>query len=198
MKLQRGFKMILSGYNLDVDSGQAIRITGPNGCGKTSLLRTLARLNRIHDGELSVVSSNGKIRPLSPNLVNFIGHSPAVACDLTITQNLTFYSKITEGKAKYYSIKDTLEIFKIRTPSQLSKNLSAGQKQKLSLCKLLLFKAPIWVLDEPFNSLDVDAQKTLEDQISDHREKGGIIFLTSHQKFNQEEKFKVINLESIR
>ena len=54
------------------------------------------------------------------------------------------------------------------------------------------------MLDEPFNSLDVDAQKTLEDQISDHREKGGIIFLTSHQKFNQEEKFKVINLESIR
>ena len=190
--------MILSGYNLHVDSGQAIRITGPNGCGKTSLLRTLARLNRIHDGELSVVCSNGKIRSLSPNLVNFIGHSPAVACDLTITQNLMFYSKITEGKAKYYSIKDTLEIFKIRTPSQLSKNLSAGQKQKLSLCKLLLFKAPIWVLDEPFNSLDVDAQKTLEDQISDHREKGGIIFLTSHQKFNQEEKFKVINLESIR
>ena len=196
LNLQKGLKLILRDYHLTVRAGQAIKVSGPNGCGKTSLLRTIARLNRIHEGELLVTSSI-ETRPLSANLVNFIGHSPSIAWDLTIKQYLTFYSKITEGKVKYHSIEESLDIFKIRTPLQLSRNLSAGQKQRLSLCKLLLFEAPIWVLDEPFNSLDVESQEILEKQIESHLENNGIVFLTCHQTFNLEEKFKKIYLEQV-
>lgn len=196
LNLQRGFKLILSNYNLSVNAGQAIKVSGPNGCGKTSLLRTIARLNKMHEGKL-LVTSGTNTKPLSPNLVNFIGHSPSIASDLSVKQYLKFYSKITEGKAKYYSIEDTLSIFKIRSPLQLNKNLSAGQKQRLSLCKLLLFEAPIWILDEPFNSLDVESQKILEIQIEIHLKNGGIVILTSHQSFNKEYKFKKICLEQV-
>lgn len=196
LNLQRGFKLILSNYNLTVNAGQAIKISGPNGCGKTSLLRTIARLNRMHEGKL-LVTFRSETKPLSPNLVNFIGHDPSIAWDLSIEQYLKFYSKITEGKAKYHSIEDSLSIFNIRTPVQLNKNLSAGQKQRLSLCKLLLFEAPIWILDEPFNSLDMKSQKILEMQMNIHLKNGGIVILTSHQSFNQEDKFKEICLEQV-
>ncbi len=196
LKLQRGLKLILSNYNLTVNAGQAIKVSGPNGCGKTSLLRTIARLNRMNEGKL-LVTSNAETKPLSQNLVNFIGHSPSIASDLSIEQYLKFYSEITDGKVKYHSIEDSLSIFKIQTPLQLNKNLSAGQKQRLSLCKLLLFEAPIWILDEPFNSLDVESQKILEIQIEAHLKNGGIVILTSHQSFNKEEKFKKICLEQI-
>ena len=178
LKLQRGLKLILSNYNLTVNAGQAIKVSGPNGCGKTSLLRTIARLNRMNEGKL-LVTSNAETKPLSQDLVNFIGHSPSIASDLSIEQYLKFYSKITDGKVKYHSIEDSLSIFKIQTPLQLNKNLSAGQKQRLSLCKLLLFEAPIWILDEPFNSLDVESQKILEMQIEAHLKNGGIVILTS-------------------
>lgn len=196
LKLQRGLKLILSNYNLTVNAGQAIKVSGPNGCGKTSLLRTIARLNRMNEGKL-LVTSNAETKPLSQNLVNFIGHSPSIASDLSIEQYLKFYSEITDGKVKYHSIEDSLSIFKIQTPLQLNKNLSAGQKQRLSLCKLLLFEAPIWILDEPFNSLDVESQKILEIQIEAHLKNGGIVILTSHQSFNKEEIFKKICLEQI-
>lgn len=193
LNLEKGYKEILSDFNLSVKPGQAVKVIGPNGSGKTSLLRTIARLNRIHDGEILVASAN-RTQPLSPRMVNFIGHSPAISLDLSVFQNLIFYTKITEGKAKYLSLEESLKIFKIRSVSQLSKNLSAGQKQRVSLCKLLLFEAPVWILDEPFNSLDSDAQETLEEQIENHQNNGGVVFLTSHQSFKEEEKFRKVQL----
>ena len=94
------------------------------------------------------MTSSIETRPLSANLVNFIGHSPSIAWDLTIKQYLTFYSKITEGKVKYHSIEETLDIFKIRTPLQLSKTYQRAKNRDYRFV-ILLFEAPIWVLDEP-------------------------------------------------
>lgn len=168
--------------SFSMKAGDAIQISGTNGSGKTSLLRCLCGLSHRHEG---LISWNG--RNIDDNKLGFyqqilyIGHALGLKPKLTIEQNLDFYQQLRFARDED-SIFQALEQLKIGAyHDELVGNLSAGQKRRVALARILCEPVSLWVLDEPMVALDVDGQTWLEYTCNRHLGNGGMIILTSHQ-----------------
>lgn len=168
--------------SFSMKAGDAIQISGTNGSGKTSLLRCLCGLSHRHEG---LISWNG--RNIDDNKLGFyqqilyIGHALGLKPKLTIEQNLDFYQQLRFARDED-SIFQALEQLKIGAYHDLLVgNLSAGQKRRVALARILCEPVSLWVLDEPMVALDVDGQTWLEYTCNRHLGNGGMIILTSHQ-----------------
>lgn len=179
----RGTQTLFANLSLQLDAGQWLYVQGENGAGKTSLLRILAGLALPADGEVCWQGSPiGKQRSDYHTDMLYLGHQASLKEDLTLTENLDSLMAMDGLKVTGSAIRDALTRMGLSKRQHLpARVLSAGQKRRGLLARLLLRPAKLWILDEPLNALDVNAIADLQDCLKAHLRRGGMIVLTSHQ-----------------
>ncbi|MCY4287536.1 MAG: heme ABC exporter ATP-binding protein CcmA [Aestuariivita sp.] len=173
LTVSRGGAIILQGVNFTLASGDALIVRGRNGIGKTSLLRTICGLQPAWAGEISGCEDR----------IAFAGHADGVKLTLTVHENLTFWSQIFGCRRTQFA----LEAFGLENlRNRLAGTLSAGQRKRVALARLLLTERSIWVLDEPTGNLDQDTVKTLLSIIKTHKRGGGSLLVATHDQLEWE------------
>lgn len=163
----RGGVPLLERVSFRLGAGDAMVLRGPNGCGKTTLLRTLAGLQPALEGSLSV----------PPETMAYAAHADGLKPTLSVTENLAFWAAI-HGLRDVAAAIDAMNLRDLADrPAQ---NLSAGQKRRLGLARLLVTGRPIWVLDEPTVSLDVASVALFGDVVRRHLAQGGAVVIATH------------------
>jgi heme exporter protein A len=177
LTLWRGDTCLFERLSLLIEPGMALVIRGPNGAGKTTLLRVLCGLSRPEEGE---ILWQGK--PASSALrgqVAYSGHHPGLKVDLTVRQNLRFYARLGPVADRCEEVLARLEIE--RCADLEVRHLSAGQKRRTALARILLSGAPLWLLDEPFSNMDTAGRLFFEKQIERHGRDGGLAAIVVHE-----------------
>jgi heme exporter protein A len=179
----RGERELFSGIDFEVLRGQCLHIRGENGVGKTSLLRLLTGLASPESGEVLWGGHSIK-KDVSEyhSKILFLGHRDALKEDLSAIENLRMYAAIDGITLSEQDAFASLWRFGLRGREDLPVNcLSAGQKKRVLMARMLTRRAQIWILDEPFNALDSHAVEELQGLISEHLQYDGLVVLTSHQ-----------------
>lgn len=173
----RGGRRLYDGLSFSVRTGDLLLLTGPNGSGKTSLLRQIAGLLPLDAGK---IVCEGFERSEETHLS---GHLPAIKDALTVSENLGFWSTLYGGEATPQA--EVLSKLKLGPLATLpARVLSAGQKRRLALARLVAIRRKLWLLDEPDTALDAEGRATLLEIIAGHRARGGIVVLASHGTLN--------------
>ena len=181
LSVSRGGINLLEGLNIELNGGQAGILHGPNGVGKTTLLRALAGLQPIESGKIEY----------SIDDVCYSGHADGVKPTLTVRENLEFWADIFG----HHSISEAAEQFMIGDFLDLKVGtLSAGQKRRVGLSRLGLTGRSIWLLDEPTVSLDQTSVSIFENIIKDHLLKNGCALIATHIDLGLEDSAKIIDL----
>lgn len=168
--LFRGGRHILKDFSLSIMQGDAILLTGPNGVGKSSLLRAIAGLCPIESGE--IIFQN----PSLQDDIAWLGAQDALKPSLTLEENLSFSARL--GKKNMDVILKHLALSHlINYPTRL---LSSGQKRRAAFARVYLSDAKIWLLDEPINGIDQETITIMGEIIAQHRQNGGTIIAASH------------------
>ncbi|HVY17010.1 MAG TPA: heme ABC exporter ATP-binding protein CcmA [Rhodopila sp.] len=177
VSVMRGERLVLRNLSLTVGSGVAIVLTGPNGSGKTTLLRVLAGLIRPTAGRVSWRGGNpGNDVAEHGEHVAYVGHQDAVKLGLTVTENLKFAAAVSRRP-----IERALACLRLEPLADLPvRRLSAGQRRRLALSRLLLSNAPLWLLDEPTLALDAGSIDRFGTMLAEHRRTGGMIVAATH------------------
>ncbi|WP_455570358.1 heme ABC exporter ATP-binding protein CcmA [Xanthobacter oligotrophicus] len=177
---RRGFKLLFEHLDVTARSGRALLVVGPNGAGKSSLLRILSGL---------LGATEGKVRLDGPSLeaadsgvgehIHYLGHEDAVKGALTVRANLAFWRTVLGPTG--LPVEDALEEVGLGGLGGLrAQVLSAGQKRRLAIARLLVSRRPVWVLDEPTTALDVKAQARFAAFGRGHLAEGGILIAATH------------------
>lgn len=178
----RGERVVFSGLAFALEAGGALVLKGPNASGKSSLLRLMAGL--LHplagclawDGAAIAEDLEAHHRRLL-----YVGHLDAVKPALTVAENLRFWAALGEGRDAAAAVAGALDAFAMAHLAALpARFLSAGQRRRLALARLLTGDAPLWLLDEPSTALDEDATRRLEGALARHRETGGMAVVATH------------------
>lgn len=180
----QGDRLLFEGLDFTVSEGELLLIEGRNGCGKTTLLKTLATIRQIDEGQiLWCDQSIAKMSDDYRQQVTWLGHLNGIKLDLTAYENLRISCLLNDLSVNEVALMDALQRMGLSGYEDLPvRVLSQGQKRRTALAYLLLSQTPLWILDEPFVALDVKAVKLLQSVISEHVEQGGIVVLTTHQE----------------
>src|SRR5690348_618164 len=175
---RRGERLVFAGLAFALPPGGALLLTGANGSGKSSLLRLMAALSRPEAGALRWDGTPVSDDPAAHRArLHFIGHQDAVKPALAVAETLRFWAGMHGGAA----VAAALAHFRLAMLSDWPcRHLSAGQRRRLALARLLASPAPLWLLDEPLNGLDAEAQADLLAAVAAHRDKGGRVALSTH------------------
>jgi heme exporter protein A len=180
----RGERRLFQDLNVTVSAGDCLHVRGENGVGKTSLLRLLTGLSTPESGAvLWCGQSIAKDVPAFHRDLLFLGHRDALKEDLTAIENLQLYASLDDIHLPGDKALSALWRFGLRGREHLPVScLSAGQKRRVLMARMLTRQAKLWILDEPFNALDIQAVQALQELIAEHVEQGGLVVLTSHQE----------------
>lgn len=186
LQFEQAEQKLFQPINLHVQAGTCVQLIGPNGIGKTTVLKILAGLTTARRGK---ILWQDKVVPSLSALAKYLGHEPALKDQLSVLENLHYYADIFHAPkasvAKACAFFDLLSL-----QSQWVQTLSAGQKHRCQLAKLLIGKHAIWLLDEPCTALDQRHLQQLITLFHDFLNQGGMIIFTSHQ-IMQTEKFRI-------
>jgi heme exporter protein A len=183
----RGKNVLFEGLNFSMTAGDAMRVTGSNGSGKTTLLRIVSGLCQPDNG---MVTWNGELARKSESefvrMINFLGHDDGLKKQLTATENLKFMLPLLGVSPTDIEIGAALDGAGLEAvKNKPVMNMSAGQKRRVALTRLDFMKhRALWILDEPFTSLDVSAISALVVKLRTHIESGGLLIFTTHQDFD--------------
>ena len=182
----RNEKVILSKVNFTVGSGQLLYIKGHNGSGKTTLLKILINLVSPDTGEFLLDQTNVLNNPIAfARECLYIGHRSALKPELTAEENLAFLSKLDGEQLDQQQLLKALHYFDLSLKSDAQvKRLSAGQQRKTALARLVFSNKTVWILDEPFTSIDANSRDKLVQLFEAHLQRNGIVITTSHQSLN--------------
>lgn len=173
----RGGREVFSGLNFSLAGTEALAVTGPNGAGKSSLLRLIAGLVRVAGGELSL--AGGDPEATIAEQAHYLGHQDALKPALSVAENLQFWARFLGAGG--IDAGPALEAVGLAPLTSLPAGyLSAGQRRRLSIARLVAVKRPIWLLDEPTSALDAAAQQRLAGLMRAHLEGGGMILAATH------------------
>ena len=180
----RGGREVFSGLGFAVVRGEALLVTGRNGAGKSSLLRMIAGLVRTAGGALAITGADPE--KTIPEQAHYLGHQDALKPSLTVVENLEFWTRyLGSGEPAQASLQTSLQASLAAVGLSALADLpaaylSAGQRRRLSLARLLAVDRPIWLLDEPTSALDREAQDTLAGLMRQHLADGGLILAAAH------------------
>ena len=180
----RGERVVFAKLNFSIDEGDVLYLQGPNGSGKSTLLRLMAGLMRPIGGALLWNGENiQEDAETFRGLLHYVGHQDAVKTALTVEENLSFWAEMSCAEPEKRTVKEALKTFSLDHLASLSARfLSAGQRKRLNLARICATSAPLWLLDEPSNSLDLDSLSALRGAISAHQEKGGMVAVATHEE----------------
>ena len=178
----RSGREVFSGIDFSLAAGEALLVLGRNGAGKSSLLRMIAGLVRIAAGKLAL--KGGADELTVPEQAHYVGHQDAIKPALTVRENLGFWAQFLGGEAAATSdagLDAALDALALGGLATLPAGyLSAGQRRRLSLARLVAVRRPIWLLDEPTSALDTATQERLAGLMRQHLAAGGIILAATH------------------
>ncbi len=184
---ERGYRELFNDLSFELSPGEILHIKGENGTGKTSLLRILAGLALPVSGDISFEGYDcRKYRSEYNEQIAFIGHKLGIKLELTPVENIYSYCELGKSCTEQ-QILDVLEKVGLYGFEEMYCNqLSAGQKRRVAIAQAILSKARLWILDEPFTSLDVVGVDYFLRVIQQHINEGGMVLLTTHQEVNLE------------
>ena len=187
----RGGRVVLDGVTLRVAAGEALLLSGPNGAGKTTLLRTLAGFVRPFAGLVRI--EGGGADQTAAEQCHFVGHMNAIKPNLTATENLAFWGSYLGSAGRSTAPRRALDFAPDFAPERALERiglggvrdvpagyLSAGQRRRLSLARLLVARRPVWLLDEPTVSLDAASVALFASLVGDHLAGGGLAVAATH------------------
>ncbi|MEE5095310.1 cytochrome c biogenesis heme-transporting ATPase CcmA [Pseudomonas alliivorans] len=178
---ERDGRLLFENLDLTLQAGDMLQVCGPNGSGKTSLLRLLCGLMQPTEGQVML---NGlaldRQRPELASLLLWIGHAPGLKELLTPLENLSWLDAL-QGSGEPADFDQALKTVGLSGFEDVPcHTLSAGQQRRVALARLYLPGPPIWILDEPFTALDQQGISQLEACLAEHCERGGAVVLTTH------------------
>ena len=173
----RGGREVFAGLNFSLSGGEALMVTGRNGAGKSSLLRVIAGLVHLTGGELKL--EGGEPDATIAEQAHYVGHQDAVKPSLTVGENLQFWARYLGGVDLPIDL--ALQAVDLAPLINLpAAYLSAGQRRRLSIARLVAVPRPLWLLDEPTSALDVPSQNRLAELMRSHLAGGGMIIAAAH------------------
>ncbi len=178
---ERGGRVVFRGVSLSLKPGELMQLTGPNGSGKSSLLRLIAGLNEPASGTLLIEGGDGDLS--IGQRAHYIAHQEAVKSALSVHENLAFWRDFMGGG----DVDVALAAFDLtRLSSYPAGLLSAGQKRRLALARLVLVPRVLWLLDEPTVGLDAASLERLVNVMAGHLSEGGMIIAATHVPLGRE------------
>lgn len=181
LTLSRGNHTLFANLSFYLSTHELLCIEGPNGSGKSSLLRLLTGLSTPSSGE--ILWQGTHIMDIHTDYkahFHYIGHANGIKLGLTVAENIQLMGHLEIGQTPK-NVESALTVLQLKAhQNKLAKELSAGQRRRLALAKLLLFEKPLWILDEPLTALDAPTQDLFMQWLHDHLEKGGIGIICSH------------------
>ena len=181
LTLFRGETCLIRDLDFALDTGEALLLMGPNGSGKTSLLRALAGLMDVEDGDIAWRGQSARRAGQEFRAdIGWFAHRTGFKGDLTIIDNLRTEAGLRELDLS--RLDATLDRLGLESRSELPfRSLSAGQQRRAALARLVLCRATLWVMDEPLTNLDADGQSLVAELIREHLAEQGACLLASHQ-----------------
>jgi heme exporter protein A len=179
LSFMRNDEPVFGPLDFAVDAGEALLVRGDNGAGKTTLLRVLAGLLRPEAGTIEI-DGRPTATPERTRALAYLGHLPAQKADLSALENLDFLCGL-HGRIGTLSADAAMHIVGLDGYQEtLARQLSAGQKKRLSLARIWLSPAPVWLLDEPYANLDLDGIALVNRMVEAHLREGGAALVTTH------------------
>jgi heme exporter protein A len=177
VKCVRGGREVFSGLDFQTAAGESLAVTGPNGSGKTSLLRLIAGLLMPAEGAIAL--DGGEAELTLAEQAHYLGHRDALKPALSVMENLSFWRDFLGGEV--FDAGQSLAAVGLDHAAHLpAAYLSAGQRRRLSLARLLAVRRPLWLLDEPTAALDAAGQGLFAGLMRDHLARGGLIVAATH------------------
>jgi heme exporter protein A len=181
LTLQRGTRRLFEGLSFTVKAGQALALEGANGSGKTSLLRLLAGFLPQAAGRVFLTEAGKDIADAEERsrFIGWLGHQDALKASFTVAEQLAFFGKLHDRDGDLPALLEQVGL--ARQAELPCRYLSAGQRRRLGLARLLLSRRPLWLLDEPFAALDTAGKALVARLIALHCGQGGIVIAATHE-----------------
>lgn len=200
LAFERNNTLLFSEIHCELYQGDILEIRGANGCGKSTLLRMIAGYIRPETG--MILWKGNPIFHLLENDTQqlcYLGHQNGVKPLLTVYENLKLACSLFGIKMQRDSLKKIMQTMKLEHVEKTQvMHLSAGQKRRLALSRLLLSQAPLWILDEPTTALDSDGQDLFDDLLKKHVQQGGIAIIATHSDLKINSTIKTLQLSKTR
>ncbi len=184
--VERAGRHILAGVNFSIAPGDALVLRGTNGAGKTSLLRALAGFSRVQEGEITFLHGAEPMErdDIAATHLHYLGHENGVSLKLSVVENIVSWAQLLapENAAQAPDLIEKVDL--LLMAKERAGRLSAGQKRRLALTRLLVAPRAVWLMDEPATALDSEGQALLTELCQAHRARGGVIVLTAHEGFS--------------